>query len=72
MSMKLWIEQRSAALLGELSAIPFSDDHDLKKQMLIRKALRDAVTELVRRSSERTLSDLISEDAMHDDALFKK
>lgn len=72
MSMKIWIEQRSAALMAELNALPFTDDHDMKKQVLIRKALRDAITEMMRRSSERTLSEMISEAAMAEDPLFKK
>ncbi|QGX39135.1 hypothetical protein [Permianibacter aggregans] len=72
MSMKIWIEQRSAALMAELNSLPFTDDHDLKKQGLIRKAMRDAVCEFMRRASEHTLSDLISQDAMSDDPLFNK
>lgn len=63
-SMQIWLEQRSAKLLSELNALPFTDDHDLKKQALIRKAFRDVASELVRRSAERALADMVSEQAM--------
>ncbi|MFN4290645.1 MAG: hypothetical protein ACK4E7_07175 [Permianibacter sp.] len=63
-TMQVWLDQRSAKLLDELNALPFTDDHDLKKAALIKKAFRDVASELVRRSAERALAEMVSEQAM--------
>jgi len=63
-AMQVWLDQRSVKLLDELNALPFTDDHDLKKTALIKKAFRDVASELVRRSAERALADMVSEQAM--------
>ncbi|NQD36848.1 hypothetical protein HPT27_07400 [Permianibacter sp. IMCC34836] len=62
--MQIWLDQRSATLLAELNALPFTDDHDLKKAALIKRAFRDVAGELVRRSAERAIADMVSEQAM--------
>ena len=63
-TMQVWLDQRSVKLLNELNALPFTDDHDLKKAALIKKAFRDVASELVRRSAERALAEMVSEQAM--------
>lgn len=63
-TMQIWLDQRSVKLLNELNALPFTDDHDLKKASLIKQAFRDVASELVRRSAERALSEMVSEQAM--------
>ena len=65
MSMQIWLDQRAVKLLQDINAIPFTDDHDIKKVALIRRALREASQEVFKRAAERTLADLISEDAMN-------
>ena len=66
-TMQVWLDQRSVKLLDELNALPFTDDHDLKKAALIKKAFRDVAGELVRRSAERALAEMVSEQAMAPD-----
>lgn len=63
-TMPIWLDQRSSKLLAELNALPFTDDHDLKKAALIKMAFRDVAGELIRRSAERALSEMVSEQAM--------
>ncbi len=69
--MQIWLDQRSAALLAELNALPFTDDHDLKKAALIKRAFRDVAGELVRRSAERAISEMVSQQAMSMDPMAK-
>lgn len=64
MSMQLWIDQRSVKLLQDINAVPFTDDHDMKKLILIKKAIREASAEVVRRAVERSVAEIISDDAM--------
>ncbi len=63
-TMQVWLDQRSVRLLDELNALPFTDDHDMKKSALIKQAFREVASELVRRSAERALADMVSEQAM--------
>lgn len=65
-SMQVWIDQRAVKLMHDLSALPFTDDHDLKRLGLLKRALREASYEIFRRAAERTVSDLISEEVMGD------
>jgi hypothetical protein len=53
-----WLENRSIRLLEELSAVPFSDDHDLKKIKIIREAMKAASVEMVKRGLDRTKKDI--------------
>lgn len=63
-TMQVWLDQRSVKLLNELNALPFTDDHDVKKAALIKTAFREVASELVRRSAERALAEMVSEQAM--------
>jgi hypothetical protein len=53
-----WIENRSIKLLEDLSAVPYSDDHDLKKINIIRTAMKEASVEMVKRGIDRTKKDI--------------
>lgn len=70
-TMQVWIDQRAVKLLNDLNALPFTDDHDLKRLGLLKRALREASYEIFRRAAERTVSDLISEEVMADSPLGK-
>jgi hypothetical protein len=69
--MQVWIDQRAVKLLNDLNALPFTDDHDLKRLGLLKRALREASYEIFRRAAERTVADLISEEVMADSPLGK-
>jgi methylmalonyl-CoA mutase cobalamin-binding subunit len=53
-----WLENRSIQLLEELSSVPYSDDHDLKKINIIRAAMKEASVEMVKRGIDRTKKDI--------------
>lgn len=65
-TMQVWIDQRAVKLLHDLNALPFTDDHDLQRLGLLKRALREASFEIFRRAAERTVSDLISDEVMGD------
>jgi len=65
-----WLEQRSARLLEELSAVPFTDDHDYQKLKMIREAMKEASVEMFKRAIARTKADygsLNPEKILYDD-----
>lgn len=68
MNMQVWIDQRSVKLLQDMAELPFNDEHDYRKLGLIKKALREAAQEIVKRGVERQLADMVSQQAM--DPLF--
>jgi len=56
--MRKWIYHRAKEILAELSELPYSDDVDDQKLIIIRRGLRDASIELFRRAAERTAEEL--------------